>query len=322
MENNNGRGIFYGVIGVATLIVAMIGATFAYFSASVTTENNPVAFNSTSIDLGLTQNTAGIKYNLIPVDETLDGFATGGYVGNATVRTAKSANCIDDDGNEFCSVYEVTVTNPSPTTAQTIYAQMNVAVNTFNVNTPTTAAVYETVDGEQVLKEAAKCSYLTGTGEEALYCGKTNVAFAIFKGTAANVIANTDVQWDVDSAATTTYYSSTGGSTENAFGDAVTATADTNTSSGNVAGTPVVGQLGDMVVARTAIAGSNDSITLNELSQTLKPGGSATYTIVMWLHENNTDQDDDEGQEFAAGITFSTSLNGSGVTAVLATTKG
>ena len=30
---NNGRGIFYGVIGVATLVVAIIGATFAYFSA-------------------------------------------------------------------------------------------------------------------------------------------------------------------------------------------------------------------------------------------------------------------------------------------------
>ena len=34
MENKNGQGIFYGVIGVATLVVAIIGATFAYFSAS------------------------------------------------------------------------------------------------------------------------------------------------------------------------------------------------------------------------------------------------------------------------------------------------
>ena len=37
MENKNGQGIFYGVIGVATLVVAIIGATFAYFSAAVTT---------------------------------------------------------------------------------------------------------------------------------------------------------------------------------------------------------------------------------------------------------------------------------------------
>ena len=32
-QRNNGRGIFYGVIGVATLVVAIVGATFAYFTA-------------------------------------------------------------------------------------------------------------------------------------------------------------------------------------------------------------------------------------------------------------------------------------------------
>ena len=34
MENKKGNGIFLGVIGVATLIVAIIGATFKYFSAN------------------------------------------------------------------------------------------------------------------------------------------------------------------------------------------------------------------------------------------------------------------------------------------------
>ena len=33
-ENNGGKGLFYGVIGVATLIVAIIGATFAWFTAT------------------------------------------------------------------------------------------------------------------------------------------------------------------------------------------------------------------------------------------------------------------------------------------------
>ncbi|MEG1015863.1 MAG: hypothetical protein RSB00_01435 [Bacilli bacterium] len=35
MENNKGQTIFLSVIGVATLLVAIIGATFAYFTASV-----------------------------------------------------------------------------------------------------------------------------------------------------------------------------------------------------------------------------------------------------------------------------------------------
>ena len=32
-ENRKGTGVFYAVVGVATLVVAIIGATFAYFSA-------------------------------------------------------------------------------------------------------------------------------------------------------------------------------------------------------------------------------------------------------------------------------------------------
>lgn len=303
MENNNGRGIFYGVIGVATLVVAMIGATFAYFSADISTENDPITFNSTTIELSLSQNTAGIKYNLIPVDETLAGFATGGYVGNKTTTTPRDANCIDDDGNEFCSVYEVTITNPSTTTAQTVFARMDVGSNSFATNTRTGGTA-----------EAPQCSDMEA--EHAMYCDKSNVAFAIFKGSASQI-----TNWDVDAAATTNYYSSASGSMENALGTEVTAAADTATSDGNVAGTPVLGAIGDMVVGRTASKSTSDSHTLNQLSQTLRPGGSATYTIVMWLHDNGKDQSDDEGQAFAAGITFSTSLNGSGVTAVLATTQ-
>ena len=32
MEREDKRGVFFGVIGVLTLIVAIIGASFAYFS--------------------------------------------------------------------------------------------------------------------------------------------------------------------------------------------------------------------------------------------------------------------------------------------------
>ena len=35
-ENRKGPGVFYAVIGVATLVVAIIGATFAYFSVTLT----------------------------------------------------------------------------------------------------------------------------------------------------------------------------------------------------------------------------------------------------------------------------------------------
>lgn len=36
MEEKKGQGTLYLVIGIATLVVAIIGATFAYFSAQAT----------------------------------------------------------------------------------------------------------------------------------------------------------------------------------------------------------------------------------------------------------------------------------------------
>ena len=33
-ENRKGPGVFYAVVGVATLVVAIIGATFAYFAST------------------------------------------------------------------------------------------------------------------------------------------------------------------------------------------------------------------------------------------------------------------------------------------------
>jgi len=340
MDNNNGRGIFYGVIGVATLVVAMIGATFAYFSASISTAENALGATAANITLELSnQVTTGIKSNLIPVDETNDGFADNTYVGILPgdtdtpadgVNNPKAKNCIDDDGNEFCSVYTFTIKNPSTTTAQRVYAEMDVITNTFATNAKKT--------GEDDCK-----SYLEKTGEDATYCEKSNFAFAIFKGTVDDVYSYNDDGWNVDGTATTTYYSdadlaTTAGVTAYSPTDLNAATNKTEsvieatgvtgkgadlvgTFTGNVAGTAVLGKLGDMVVARTAVPtlseGATHNFRLAALDQTLRPGGEVTYTVVMWLHENWENQEADETKAFAAGITFSTSLGGSGVTAVL-----
>lgn len=256
----------------------MIGATFAYFSASVGTGNQAINTATTTIDLELSDhNTTGLKYQLIPVKETLDGFAKGGYIGDSTSTDPHDDNCVDDDGNEFCSVYSFTIKNPSTTTSQKVYAQIDVASNTFTVNSD------------------SGCNTSTDP-----YCGKTNLAYAIFKGTPTQVIGSAN-GWNVTEAAVTAKY---------------TPATDATTAAGNTAGTEVVGKLGDMVVGRTATK-AGDSYILPALEQTLKPGGEVTYTVLMWLHETDSNQEADEGKAFAAGITFSTSLGGSGVTAVL-----
>ena len=51
MENNRGQTIFMSVIGVATLLVAIIGATFAYFTIQVTGNNTASSITITTADV-------------------------------------------------------------------------------------------------------------------------------------------------------------------------------------------------------------------------------------------------------------------------------
>lgn len=70
MDNNKSRGIFLGVLSVATLIVSIIGATFAYFVASANGKENAVQAGTANVagTLTLTE-TVDYRQNMIPVTE-------------------------------------------------------------------------------------------------------------------------------------------------------------------------------------------------------------------------------------------------------------
>ena len=106
-QKNNGRGIFYGVIGVATLVVAIIGATFAYFTATQTAGNNVITGNMATISFGLKVEKIvdpGITSGMIPMSNDMI---------EAAVNNDKNATCVDDNGNAVCQIYKITVTNTS-----------------------------------------------------------------------------------------------------------------------------------------------------------------------------------------------------------------
>ncbi len=52
-NNGNGNTVLLTVIGVATLLVALVGATFAYFSATITNESNESVILTTAAPVGL-----------------------------------------------------------------------------------------------------------------------------------------------------------------------------------------------------------------------------------------------------------------------------
>ena len=111
----NGRGIFYGVIGVATLVVAIIGATFAYFTATATNATN-ITGNMATVSFGLQVSkvtTADEKLGgMIPMSNSMVEAAVKGNGSTPKKDTADSQQiCVDDNGNAVCQIYKISVTN-------------------------------------------------------------------------------------------------------------------------------------------------------------------------------------------------------------------
>lgn len=125
MEENNrkGPGVFYAVVGVATLVVAIIGATFAYFSASVTSDTDTVK--------GQTAAASSASLTVTPVYPTeTDKQGTNGKMlpmKDADLNTALGKSCIADDGYVACQVYKVDLKN---TGAEAIFAYAELALTT------------------------------------------------------------------------------------------------------------------------------------------------------------------------------------------------
>lgn len=109
MEENNrkGPGVFYAVVGVATLVVAIIGATFAFFSAQATNTEDVTGTTATGASLALTVtrvSDVATAANMVPMlDEDLQKGVTG--------EGGKS--CVDKNGNTVCQVYKVNIANGS-----------------------------------------------------------------------------------------------------------------------------------------------------------------------------------------------------------------
>ena len=118
MENSKGRGIFLGVVSVATLIVAIIGATFAWFSASVGSGENDVNLTAYQFDADLTvervfptkENASRKIIPFVPDKVLNEGLENETNNMNYALNEATN-KCVDSSGYLVCSLYKITVTN-------------------------------------------------------------------------------------------------------------------------------------------------------------------------------------------------------------------
>ena len=118
MENSKGRGIFLGVVSVATLIVAIIGATFAWFSASVGSGENDVNLTAYQFDAKLTvervfPTAENASKKIIPfVPDKVLREGQGDQTNNMNYALNEATKkCVDSSGYLVCSLYKITVTN-------------------------------------------------------------------------------------------------------------------------------------------------------------------------------------------------------------------
>ena len=137
-ENKKGMNVIYPVLGIATLVVAIIGATFAYFSAERTAD---LQGGTIAEAAGLVLDVKSVTYdptfastgsNIVPLNLRL-----GDTEGKDTVDQfdlAMTNKCRDSLGNNICEVYKISVTNQSESNTVQVRGTLSLTSNATNMH--------------------------------------------------------------------------------------------------------------------------------------------------------------------------------------------
>ena len=176
MENSKGRGIFLGVVSVATLIVAIIGATFAWFSASVSSGENDVNLTAYQFDADLTvervfptptpENASRKIIPFVPDKVLREGLENETNNMNYALNEATN-KCVDSSGYLVCSLYKITVTNNGSDAIE-----LDGTVTTIET-TPTETGTTLTANGD------LKAQIISYAGEKYTYTHNLSKALAL-----------------------------------------------------------------------------------------------------------------------------------------------
>lgn len=168
MKRKSKGQYFILTVYVLTIIVTVIGATFAYFTAMVSSSENAVSMLAAEYKIELEDDTSLIKTKLIPsaeiyvdrasylrVDENNDFIPP--YEENGEEVIDKTA-CVDDNLQEICSIYTFTIVNPMTSNELPARVILTPTVNSFS------NLYFKVVDGDMnVVQEA---THITNNTEE------------------------------------------------------------------------------------------------------------------------------------------------------------
>ena len=324
MENKNGKGIFYGVIGVATLIVAIIGATFAYFTATTASGQYLTGTAATAslevIVERLTGYSAGegvadatqAKYVMVPqLDKGLSQAVRGSNV------TGNKA-CIDANGSLVCSIYKILVHNTGSAAIDVSgsIAFYTSAKDALTVNSEDNTPVVDSPDSKFNHLKWARMDDPTDLG--------TGYTYAT--ADASTTIPNTLTTYSADKVYDTLpdgtqrkYVASN--TNQYLFARAITEVEGYKDLLG-VAQTPITTAHGaytdlidptDDLMANTYTVNASATSGAYRLAANGQSGDTKVYYVVVWISENLEAQNQQDFGTFTGQVTFNSS-NGSGAT--------
>ena len=121
MNREDKRGIFFGVVGVLTLIVAIIGASLAYFSINARSDDDAITVQAASVQIVYESGNKLNVENIIPASQAVATETFERYLNKETYTDRASQTqvpyrkCVDDKGFNVCGAYNFTLTNNGPT---------------------------------------------------------------------------------------------------------------------------------------------------------------------------------------------------------------
>ena len=110
MNQESGKGIIFGVLGILTLIIAIMGASLAYFTASAMSGDDPIEVTAATVTLTYVQGQILRASELIPSSDTVVQWA---YNRGVDEETGEDMQCKDAKGYQVCSVFRFGASNES-----------------------------------------------------------------------------------------------------------------------------------------------------------------------------------------------------------------
>lgn len=106
MDAEDKRGIVFGILGIITLIISIIGATLAYFTASSRSKDDAVTVKAANVKIVYEDGDKVNINNMIPSTKDIALELQRRYLEGET-----NNKCIDENGFEICDYYDFSITN-------------------------------------------------------------------------------------------------------------------------------------------------------------------------------------------------------------------